>query len=174
MPGKRKKPPPRRLAASAIRVRPTGGTGYELVFPASVRQRAEDMEEVRSMLAAGEIEIAVDELRWLLEGCRHLLEAHKLLGDIAFAAGDFELARAHFGSAFQLGADAMAGRPPDATLPHARPANRAFHEAGKGLVESLLKLRRLETAQRVARQLCALDPADPLGVQQSLKAGGCR
>ncbi len=117
------------------------------------------------MLAAGEIEIAVDELRWLLEGCRHLLEAHKLLGEIAFAEGDFELARAHFGYAFQLGADAMAGRASDDTLPCANPSNRAFHEAGKGLVESLLKLRQVKTA---------LDPADPLGVQQSLKAGGCR
>lgn len=126
------------------------------------------------MLAAGEIEIAVDELRWLLEGCRHLLEAHKLLGEIAFAEGDFELARAHFGYAFQLGADAMAGRAPDDTLPCANPSNRAFHEAGKGLVESLLKLRQVKTAQQVARQLLALDPADPLGVQQSLKAGGCR
>ncbi len=82
------------------------------------------------MLAAGEIEIAVDELRWLLEGCRHLLEAHKLLGEIAFAEGDFETWRP-FRVCLPVEPDAMAA-PSEGTLPYAKPSNRAFHKRARG------------------------------------------
>lgn len=159
---------------SGIRIRRSGAKAYELVFPPSARERAEDMEEVHSMLAAGEIEIAVDELRWLVDGCRELLEAHKLLGEIALSQRDLELARAHFGYAFQLGIDALPGQDPDGPLPYVIPANQAFHEAGRGLVEVLLGLGETETARRAAERLLALDPTDPLGVQSLLKAGRCR
>lgn len=173
MAGKGKKRAQRR-SPSGIRVRRARENGYELVFPPGVRERADDMEEIHSMLAAGEIEIAVDELRWLLDGCRELLEAHALLGQIAFRESDLDLARAHFGYAFQLGIDALPRGGLDGPLPHGHPANRAFHEAGKGLVETLLKLGEMKTAQHIAGQLFALDPSDPLGVQEVLRAGGCR
>ena len=39
---------------------------------AVLRDRAEDLEEVRLMIEAGEIDIALDELRWLLSGLRRV------------------------------------------------------------------------------------------------------
>ena len=169
MAAKRKKKSAQRGASSAVQVRRAADRkSYEFLFPPSVRERAEDMEEVHAMLAGGETEIAVDELRWLLGGCHELLEAHQLLGKIAAEAGDRELARAHFGYAFQLGADAIPKRGLDFPLPYAHPANRAFHQAGAGLVQVLLELEESNKAREVAMQLLALDPTDPLGVKKVL------
>ncbi|HLA86316.1 MAG TPA: hypothetical protein VJL29_16135, partial [Thermoguttaceae bacterium] len=95
-------------AAKSITVRrvsPSGG--YELAPPPSVARRAADLEEVHKMLAAGEIDVAEDELRWLVGGCPALLEGHKLLGRIAADDANWELARVHFAYAYQLGLDAM-------------------------------------------------------------------
>jgi hypothetical protein len=164
---KRAKKPARRGSSNAIQVRRAAdGKSYEFLYPSSVRQRTEDMEEVRAMLAAGETEIAIDELRWLVGGCQDLLEGHQLLGKIAAEAGDRELARAHLGYAFQLGSDALPKRGLDHPLPHANPANQAFHEAGAALVQVLLELEESNKAKEVAMQLLALDPTDPLGVKK--------
>ncbi len=169
MAAKRKKKSVKRGSSNAIQVRrATDGKSYELVLPPSVRQRAEDMEEVRAMLAAGETEIATEELRWLLGGCHELLEAHQLLGKVAAEAGDRDLARAHFGYAFKLGTDALPKRGLDRPLPHAHPANQAFHEAGAGLIRVLLELEKTNKAKEVAMQLLALDPTDPLDVKKVL------
>jgi tetratricopeptide (TPR) repeat protein len=166
---KRKKKPERRRSSGAIQVqRASDGESYELSFPPSVRQRTEDMEEVQAMLAAGETEIATEELRWLLGGCHELLEAHYLLGKVAAESGNRDLARAHFGYAFKLGTDAIPKRGLDRPLPHANPANRAFHEAGAGLAKILLELKEANKAKEVALQLLALDPTDPLGVKEIL------
>jgi len=148
-----------------------GEDAWELVFPPGVLRRNEDMEEVRAMLDAGEIDIAVDELRWLLSGCRDLLEAHRLLGEIALADDDLPLARAHFGYAYEMGLEAIR-QASDFTgrLPYARPANQAFLEAGKGLSLALQRLGDTAAAGRVVQQLLALDPSDPL----SLGGGGMR
>jgi hypothetical protein len=131
---------------------------FELVHPPCAERRAEDLEEVRAMLEAGEIEVAVDELRWLLQGCRELLEAHRLLGQIALSAGDVPLARAHLGRAFDITLKALPQRGLPGTLPCARDANRAFFEAGRGLVECLVQLGESEPAAEVAQKLSALDP----------------
>ena len=173
MPEKRKKKKfGKRGPSNAIHFRKAaGGASYELVYPASVHARDEDMEEVRAMLKAGETEIAVEELRWLLGGCHELLEAHQLLGKIAVEAGDRELARAHLGYAFQLGADALPKSGLERPLPHANPANRAFHEAGAALVRILLELEETNKAKEVVLQLLALDPADPLGLKSVLEQG---
>lgn len=174
MPEKRKKRKKsgKRGSSNAIRFRKAAdGTSYELVFPASVHARDDDMEEVRAMLKADETEIAVEELRWLLGGCHELLEAHQLLGKIAVEAGDRELARAHLGYAFQLGADALPRSGLDRPLPHANPANRAFHEAGAALVRILLDLEETNKAKEVALQLLALDPADPQGLKSVIEQG---
>jgi hypothetical protein len=167
---KRKKKPSRRGPSSGIQVRRAAdGKSYEFLYPSSVRERSEDMEEVRAMLAAGEADIAIDELRWLLGGCHELLEAHQLLGALAAEDGDRELARAHFGYAFQLGLDALPKRGLDHPLPHANPANTAFHEAGAGLIRVLLGVGESNQAKEVAMQLLALDPTDPLGVKATLE-----
>ncbi len=143
-----------------------GEDAWELVFPPSVLRRREDMDEVRAMLDAGEIDIAVDELRWLLSGCRALLEAHRLLGEIALADDDLPLARAHFGYAYEMGLDAIR-QTPDFTgrLPYARPANQAFLEAGKGLAFTLRQQGESEAAARVVQQILDFDPSDPLRVK---------
>lgn len=116
------------------------------------------------MLEAGETDVAVDELRWLLRGCDRLLEAHKLLGDIALAENDVELARVHFGYAYQLGLAALKSAPDGARLPYEAEPNRPFHEAGKGLVVCLLAKGQRGLAEQVVRRLVALDSSDPLAV----------
>ena len=138
-----------------------GEDAFELVFPRCVQQRADDLEEIHAMLKAGEIDVAVDELRWLLNGCQPLLEAHKLLGEIAMADNDLELARAHFGMAWSLGTAALPkGR--RTRLPYRRPANRALLEAGKGLAWCLKQSDDPQMAAEIVVQLRDLDPSDPL------------
>lgn len=138
---------------------------FELVHPRGVAERAADMEEVHAMLDAGEIDVAMDELRWLLGGCSALLEAHKLLGEIAMADGDVELARSHFGCAYQLGLDALPKGGLRGQLPHARAANRDFFEAGKGLAWCLLQQGETTLADEVVQQLLTLDRLDPLDLK---------
>ena len=41
-----------------------------------------------------------------------------------------------------------------------------LHEAGHGLVESLLKLGQVDVAKTITRRLLAWDPSDPLGVKR--------
>jgi hypothetical protein len=116
------------------------------------------------MLEAGETDVATDELRWLLEDCRDLLAAHRLLGEIALTSGEVALARAHFGYAYDI---ALAAMPPEGlagTLPGSLAENEVLHESAKGLAWCLHELRRREQALDVVRQMLAWDPADPLGV----------
>src|SRR5262245_42144351 len=87
----------------ASRVTTDGGPAWELVHPRCALARADDMDDVRQMVEHGETEIAVDELRWLLNGCSDFIDAHRLLGELALGAEDFPLARGHFGYAFRLG-----------------------------------------------------------------------
>jgi tetratricopeptide (TPR) repeat protein len=156
-------------ASDRITVRRVPGADtFELVHPPCVEERAEDIEEVYAMLAAGEIDVAVDELRWLLEGCRELLEAHKLLGEIALAAGDLALARGHLGRAYELGLGALAECARSGTLPYQRHANQAFFQAAKGLAQCLDQLGESRLAAEVVGRLLALDPTDPLALKDVL------
>jgi hypothetical protein len=147
-----------------------------LIHPACVRDRADDLDEVREMIAAGEREIAVDELRWLLEGCSDFVEAHQLLGELAIGLdGDVALARAHFGVGFQLGDKALrqAGNP--SPLPFREPANRPFFECGRSLATCLAELGKREMAEGVLRRLIECDPSDPLhlaAMLDDLRSGG--
>jgi len=123
------------------------------------------------MVAAGEAEIARDELVWLLAECPDFLEAHLHLGLLALEADDPKLARGHFGRAYELGARALEAAGDPRPLPYARAANKAFFEAAKGLVHCLVATGRLALARDVVRRATALDPADPLGLS-GLVAGG--
>ena len=116
------------------------------------------------MLAAGEDEVARDELRYLLEECRDFVEAHKLLAEIALAEGDTKLSRAHFGFAFEIGRRAFPGTGLEGPLPYSLPGNQPFLEAAKGLAWCLKELGKPAEAQAVTQQLLACDPSDPLGV----------
>ncbi|MDZ4779472.1 MAG: tetratricopeptide repeat protein, partial [Planctomycetia bacterium] len=111
---------------------------------------------------------AREELRWLLEGCRDLLAAHRLLGEIALEEGDAKLARAHFGYAFQLGVDALAQAGDPGPLLYQRPANQGFFQAGKGLAWSFQQLGQPDKAREIAERLLALDPADALNFRTML------
>jgi len=156
-----------------IRVRCVPGEEtFELVHPRCAEQRAEDLEEVYAMLETGEAEVAVDELRWLLEGCNELLEAHMLLGKIALDDGDLALARVHAGYAYELGLKALPKGSLPGVLPYGRPANRAFFSSGQCLARCLVGLGERELAGDVVARLLALDPSDPLALKELLERQG--
>ncbi|HEX4148960.1 MAG TPA: hypothetical protein VHY20_08230 [Pirellulales bacterium] len=149
--------------ASQLSVARHGPGEWKLVHPRCVREREEDMAEVRQMLEEGEVDVAVDELRWLLDDCGDLIEAHCLLGEIALGDGDLPLARGHFGYAFQLGR-AAASSVVEGTLPYHLPENASLLEAAKGLAWCLHSLGRVKLALEVVQQALAWDPQDPLGI----------
>jgi len=155
--------------------RSSDGRGWVFVHPRAARERAEDLEEVREMVEAGEVDVAIDELRWLVEGCSEFVEAHALLGELALARGDFALARGHFGFAVQLGLKALQRAKVNGPLVYSQPANRAFYEAGRGLVTSLVKLGMTQKAVDLVQNLVRLDPSDPLrlrGLVDEARTGG--
>ena len=143
---------------------------WELVHPRCARTRQEDIEEVEKMIAGGEMEIAQDELRWLLSECHDFIAAHKMLGDVALAAGDFRLARGHFGYAYQLGMQAIDRCGKVDSLPSDRPSNQPFFVAGYGVVTCLLKMGKRGLAKEIAERLLKLDPRDLLRVRIVLDA----
>ncbi|MEX2092846.1 MAG: hypothetical protein WD971_09225 [Pirellulales bacterium] len=146
--------------------RSSDGRGWVFVHPSGARERAEDLEEVREMIAAGETDVAIDELRWLVEGCSESIEAHALLGELALAEGDFALARGHFGFAVQLGLKALQREKVTGPLAYSQPANRAFFEAGRGLATSLAQLGMTAKAVDLVQDMVRLDPSDPLKLRQ--------
>jgi hypothetical protein len=155
----------RRPRPHAIKVRQVAGQDtFELVHPKCAQDLQQDVEEVHAMLKAGELEIAVDELRWLLENCREFLEAHRLLGELALADNCIELARAHLGYAWELGLKAT-GKAFSGRLPYKLPANRPLLQSGKGLLQCLLRQGETKLAQEVTRLMLAFDPTDPLQVR---------
>jgi hypothetical protein len=161
-----KKRSPRRSNGSPRSVsvqRARSGQGWTLVHPPCVREAAEDLEEVRQMIAAGESDVAIDELRWLLDACHDFIEAHFLLGKLAVeTGGDLALGRAHFGIGYQLGMRALerAGNP--TPLPPLHPANRPFFDAGRGLAWCLMELHKRDMALEVVERLLRCDPSDAL------------
>ncbi len=117
------------------------------------------------MIAAGEYDVARDELRWLLQGCPNFIAAHRMLGELALGENDFRLARGHFGYACEIGLRALPrGRSP-APLPYDVPANQAFLESAKGLAWCLRQLGERTLAEEVVEKLLTWDPTDPLGVR---------
>jgi len=154
--------------AAAINVRRRPDATWELVHPRCVIEREADLREAEAMIAAGEHEIARDELRWLLEGCSDNIAAHELLGELALEEENIPLARGHFGYAYQLGMKAIraAGSPQPFSLEWA--ANQAFFSAGKGLVHCLLKLDKRDVVTEVVEFLLQCAPGDPLHLRRLL------
>jgi hypothetical protein len=165
-------PPPSGLS---IR-RSTDGRSWVLVHPRCARDRAEDLDEVRAVVEAGEFDVAVDELRWLVSGCAEFIAAHVLLGELAVAMhDDLSLARGHFGAGYQLGLQTWrrANRPKPVL--YSQPANRPFFDAGRGLAWTLEKLGRRDMAEEVVETLLEIDPSDPLKLRamvDELRSGG--
>ncbi|MGL4513342.1 MAG: tetratricopeptide repeat protein [Lacipirellulaceae bacterium] len=159
----------------AVAVQQTAGV-WAFVHPREVDERAEDLAEVREMIEAGELDVAVDELRWLLSACSDFIEAHAMLGELAVEmTEDVELARGHFGYAFQLGERALDRTGKPRPLPGAHPANRAWFEAARGLAWCFEKLGRPTDADGVLAIVRRCDPSDPSGVGSlldSMRSGG--
>jgi hypothetical protein len=153
---------------TTVKARRRNDGRWELVHPEGAIELAEDLEEVRSMIEAEEVDVALDELRWLVEQCHDSIEAHYLLGEIAFEALDFRLARGHFGHAFDLGRSALPAEGVGGKLDYALAANQPFLQATKGLAYCLNELGRKETAAAVLRELAGYDRADPLGAADLL------
>lgn len=154
----------RRPDALRLAADPSGQPGWVFVHPRCAEKRREDMEEVEAMLAAGETEIARDELVWLLSECPDFFEAHRQLALIALDEGDVRLARGHFGRVHELGLRAIEAAGSPGPVRHGPPANAAFWECTKGLVHCLVETGRSGIAREVATRAIALDPADPLGI----------
>jgi hypothetical protein len=136
-----------------------------LAHPRSLRDCAEDLAQVEAMIDAGESDVAVEELRWLLGQSGELLPVHFLLGKLAVEADqDCALGRGHFGAGYQLGLQAWrrAGQP--IPVPALHPANRPWFDCGRGLAWCLYHLQRTDLAVEVVEQLRRLDPTDPLGL----------
>lgn len=148
--------------------RATGGDGWVLVHPRCARDRSEDIAEVREMIAAGELDVATDELRWLLSGCSEFMEAHVLLGELALMAGDVPLARGHFGFVVQLGQKTLKQAKVTGPLLYSQLANRVFFAAGRGLVGCFVQLGMRAKAEEVVDDLQRLDRADPLELRTFL------
>ena len=117
------------------------------------------------MIAAGEVDIAVEELRWLLSGCSDFIHAHRTLGELALEQNDLPLARGHFGHAYRAGAAAIRKAGNVRPVPYRREANQQFFECGKGLIYCLNKLGKRHMAVEVGEQLLKYDPNDPLNVR---------
>lgn len=156
---------PRPPSGLSVR-RSSDGRSWVLVHPRCVRDRAEDLDEVRLMIDAGEIEIARDELRWLLSGCPEFIAAHVLLGELAMAEGDLPLARGHYGAGFQLGLQTLRRARMPKPLLYSQPANRPFFDAGNGLIGCLVKLGKRSLASEIVGILLELDPSNPLQLRQ--------
>lgn len=174
MPGKKKKVDRKnhddelgfRRRSTTLRMRrKPGASDWEIVHPRCALERAEDLEEVQLMLDAGEADVALDELRWLLNGCGDFVAAHRMLGEMALTEGDFRLARGHFGYAYEIVLSAFPPGGLDGGLPHRLPANQAFHESAKGLAWCLHELGKGKLAGRVLEQMLRCDPSDPLNVR---------
>ena len=174
----KRKPQRRRQPASSSGLsvgRTTDGRSWVLAHPRCVRDRAEDLEEVQAMIEAGEADIALDELRWLLSGCSEFIAAHVLLGDLARSIGDVPLGRGHYGAGYQLGLQTLRRAKMPKPLLYSQAANRSFFEAGRGLIWSLEKLGKPQMAEEVVATLAELDPADPLSLRAMLdemRSGG--
>ncbi|MBS0261629.1 MAG: hypothetical protein JSS02_06690 [Planctomycetes bacterium] len=121
--------------------------------------RKEDMDEVRNMIAGGELDIARDELLYLVSDCRAFLDAHNRLGELALEEEDIPLAQGHFGFAYEIGLDSLpAGF--QGILPSNRDYNRAFFLAGRGLARCLIARGQHEKGREVLVQLLKLDPRE--------------
>lgn len=139
---------------------------WKLQYPRAVVDRADDLAEVESMIALGEIDCAIDELRWLLDGCSDLLAAHQWLGSLALEESDFALARGHFGIVFDLVREVLPSGGLPGTLPYECAENQVVFESGRGLAHCLHKLGHQELAHDVVRQLLAWDPNDPVKLRE--------
>jgi tetratricopeptide (TPR) repeat protein len=128
-----------------------GTSDYELVHPRCVLQRRADYEDGMELLKAGDPEGARDAFRFALEGCGDNLWIHVALGKIALEMDqDYNLARGHFGYAFELVERALP-KSIAVRLPKRIPGNSPFFDAAEGLASCYEGMNRRDEANRVRR-----------------------
>src|SRR5579864_3407375 len=125
------------LDATRLQLKRLDGNQYALQAPICAVDRKEDLDEVHTMIAGGELEIARDELLYLVSDCRGFLEAHNLLGELALEEDDVSLARGHFGFAYEIGLDSLP-KGFRGILPAKKDYNGPFFLAGRGLARCLI------------------------------------
>lgn len=141
---------------------------WELAHPRCARSRSEDIEEVEVMVAAGEFDVATDELRWLLNDCSDFIDAHRLLGELAIEEEDWPLARGHLGYCYDIAMAALKGAGVEGPLSNEVPANTGLLSATLSFAGVLCRLEKSDTARSVLRQLLKWDPKDALGAAEAL------
>jgi len=154
-----RKSPGGQADAARLALRRLDANRFALQAPACARERQEDIDEVRQMIAAGELEIARDELLYLVADCRAFLDAHNLLAELALEEGNIPLARGHFGFAYEIGLLSLPERF-RGTLPADRDYNRAFFLAGRGLARCLISGGKEREGRDVLEQLLRFDPRE--------------
>lgn len=141
---------------------------WELVHPRCARDRAEDIEEVEAMVAAGEFDVAMDELRWLLNDCPDFIDAHRLLGELAIEEEDWPLSRGHLGYCFDIAKAAMNAAGAEGPLSNELPANAGLLSATFSFAGVLCRLEKVEMARTVLQQLMKWDQCNALGAREAM------
>jgi hypothetical protein len=150
---------PQRTDTTRLQLKRLDGNRFALQAPVCAQDRQEDLDEVHAMIAAGELEIARDELLYLVSDCRGFLEAHNRLGELALEEGDLALARGHFGFAFEIGIESLP-KGFRGVLPSTIDYNAPFFLAGRGLARCLIARGQKAEGRKVLEQLARFDPRD--------------
>lgn len=148
-----------RVESTRLSLKRLDGNRFALQPPVCALDRREDLDEVGRMIAAGELEIARDELLYLVSDCRGFLEAHNRLGELALEEADLALARGHFGFAFEIGIESLP-KGFRGILPSAVDYNAPFFLAGRGLARCLIARGQRSEGRDVLEQLARFDPRD--------------
>lgn len=151
---------------------------FQLTSPQCACNRLDDLDEVHTMIAADEGEIARDELLYLVADCQGFIEAHNLLGDLAVQEEDLSLARGHYGFAYESVLQLLPAKFRGRLLVRF-PLNAEFFRAGRGLARCLATLGKLDDCRAVLEQLQRLDPEEPdtkelLGELESFEKTGTK
>jgi hypothetical protein len=146
----------------AVKVKQQKSGEWTFVQPRCVRERELDLEDVEAMLDAEEVEIARDELRWLLEGCPDNIAIHYWLRDLAMREQDVKLARGHYGYAYEIGHRALRRENFPTPLPAAHEENELWFAAAKQLAWCLKLLEKKELLADVIRFVQHCDPQNTL------------
>lgn len=112
------------------------------------------------MITGGELEIARDELLYLVADCRGFLEAYCILAELALEDGDIPLAKGHYGFAYENGLEALP-KGFKGKLPYDEGYNSHFFKAGRGLARCLIAKGELKKGREVLEQLLKFDPSEP-------------
>lgn len=158
--------PVTRDCAVKVKLQKTGV--WSFVQPRCVREREMDLEDVEGMLDAEEVEIARDELRWLLEGCPDNIAIHYWLGDLAMREQDVKLARGHYGYAYEIGHRALRKENFPTPLPMENEENELWFAAAKQLAWCLKLLEKKDLLSDVVKFVQHCDPQNTLQLEALL------